>query len=139
MPSIFSRIVAGEIPAYKVAEEEHYLAFLDIFPLKRGHVLVIPKVEVDQLLHLDEPTYMGLMAFARRVGQGIQQAIPCKRIGMAVLGMEVPHAHIHLVPLDHESDLSFARPKLQLSSEDMQAIAERIAQAITASGQDSPE
>jgi histidine triad (HIT) family protein len=138
MPSIFARIVAGEIPAYKVAEEEHYLAFLDIFPLKRGHVLVIPKVEVDQLLHLDPQTYLGLMAFAQRVGLGLQQAIPCKRIGMAVLGMEVPHAHIHLVPLDHESDLSFARPKLKFTEAEFQETAQLIAQAIRASGQDSP-
>jgi histidine triad (HIT) family protein len=138
MPSIFARIVAGEIPAYKVAEEEHYLAFLDIFPLKRGHVLVIPKVEVDQLLHLDPQTYLGLMAFAQRVGLGIQQAIPCKRIGMAVLGMEVPHAHIHLVPLDHESDLSFTRPKLKFSEAEFQETAQLIAQAIRASGQGSP-
>ena len=136
MTSIFSRIVAGEIPAYKVAENEHYLAFLDIFPLKRGHTLVIPKMEVDQLLQLPEDVYAGLWAFARHVGMGIQEAIPCKRIGVAVLGMEVPHAHIHLVPLDRESDLRFSNPKLSLTKEQMEATAEEIRAALRPFGQD---
>ena len=138
MASIFSKIVAGDIPAYKVAEDAHFLAFLDIFPLKRGHVLVIPKMEVDQLLHLPEETYLGLMAFARKVGMGLQKAIPCKRIGMAVLGMEVPHAHVHLVPLDLESDLRFSNPKLKFTPEEMEAIAAEIRACLRPFGQDYP-
>lgn len=127
MASIFSKIVAGEIPSYKVAEDENYYAFLDINPVAKGHTLVIPKHEVDYMMDLSEEEYSGLWAFARRVALALQQAVPCKRIGIAVLGMEVPHCHIHLVPLNKESDLNFANPKLTLSAEEMQAIAEAIA------------
>ena len=130
MASIFTKIVQGEIPCYKVAEDENYLAFLDIFPLKKGHVLVIPKKEVDYLFDLDTTTYNGLWAFAKKVAHGLEKAIACKRIGIAVLGMEVPHAHIHLVPLDHEGDLSFSNPKLKFSQEEFKEIAQEIAAQI---------
>lgn len=130
MSSIFSKIVAGEIPCYKVAEEENYMAFLDIFPLVKGHVLVIPKKEIDYLFDLDEETYSGLMAFTRKVALAIPKAIPCKRVGVAVLGLEVPHAHVHLVPLNSEKDLDFSRPKLQFTSEEFAGIAKLIADAV---------
>ena len=130
MPSIFSKIAAGEIPCYKVAENENFLAFLDIFPLAKGHVLVIPKMEVDYLFNLDQETYTGLMSFTRKVALAIGKAIPCKRVGVAVLGLEVPHAHVHLVPLNSESDINFSKPKLQLTSEEFAAIAQSISNAI---------
>ena len=130
MASIFSKIAAGEIPSYKVAENADYLAFLDIFPLTRGHVLVIPKKEVDYLFDLDEGTYAGLMDFARKVALAIGAVIPCKRVGVAVLGLEVPHAHIHLVPLNSEKDIDFSRPKLQFSQEEFAATAKLIADAV---------
>jgi Diadenosine tetraphosphate (Ap4A) hydrolase and other HIT family hydrolases len=127
MASIFSRIVAGEIPSYKVAESERYYAFLDIAPLAEGHTLVIPKQEVDYLFDLDADTYRGLWEFAARVARAQKAALPCKRIGVAVLGMEVPHAHIHLVPLQSEADLDFRKEKLQLKSERFAEIAAAIA------------
>lgn len=130
MSSIFSKIAAGEIPSYKVAEDKHYLAFLDIFPLVRGHVLVIPKKEVDYLFDLDEETYAGLMKFAREVALAIEKVIPCKRIGVAVLGLEVPHAHVHLVPLSDEKDLNFSNPKLQFSPKEFAATAKLISDAV---------
>lgn len=130
MASIFSKIVAGEIPAYKVAEDDHFLAFLDIFPLQEGHTLVIPKQEVDYLFDLDEQTYTGLQQFGRRVALAIGKAVPCKRVGVAVIGLEVPHAHIHLVPINHTDDINFARPKLKFSPQEFQAIADRIRQHI---------
>ena len=130
MPTIFSKIASGEIPSYKVAEDENYLAFLDIFPLAKGHVLVIPKKEVDYLFDLDQETYAGLMSFARKVALAIGRAIPCKRVGVAVLGLEVPHAHVHLVPLNSESDINFSKPKLQLTSEEFAAIAQSISSAV---------
>lgn len=123
MASIFTKIVQGEIPCYKIAEDENCFAFLDIFPLKKGHVLVIPKKEVDYLFDLDEETYNGLWAFAKRVSAALEKAIECKRIGLAVLGMEVPHAHIHLVPLHHEGDLNFSNPKQKFTSEEFEEIA----------------
>lgn len=127
MATIFTRIAKGEIPSYKVAENEHYYAFLDINPLVEGHVLVIPKdVEDDYIFHLDESVYEGLWAFARKVAHALKAAIPCKRVGVAVLGMEVPHTHIHLVPLQSEGDLDFRRPKLKLSVEQFQKIASSI-------------
>lgn len=132
MTSIFSRIVRGELPAYKVGETENYLAFLDIQPLAEGHTLVIPKKEVDDLFSLDEETYTGLMLFTKLVAQAIQKAIPCPRVGMAVVGFEVPHAHIHLVPLHSMSDLSFEKPRLQLSEERFTQIAQAIHQALLA-------
>lgn len=124
--TIFSRIVAGEIPCYKIAESEKYFAFLDISPMTKGHTLVIPKTEVDYLFDLKEEDYAGLMLFAKQVAVAIQSAVPCLRIGVAVLGMEVPHAHIHLVPLQKESDLNFKNPKLKLSPEEMSEIAAAI-------------
>ena len=126
MATIFSKIVAGEIPSYKVAEDENYYAFLDINPLAKGHTLVIPKVEVDYIFDLDHNTYMGLCAFAKEVAEAIKAAVPCKRVGVAVLGMEVPHTHIHLVPLNSESDMDFRKPKLELSSEEFSQIASSI-------------
>jgi histidine triad (HIT) family protein len=126
MASIFSRIVSGELPAHKVAETSDFLAFLDIRPLKPGHTLVIPKREVDYLFDLPEDLYIGLQVFAREVAIALRKAVPCKRIGSAVIGLEVPHAHVHLVPIDELSDLSFDRPKLTLSAEEMQQIAAEI-------------
>ncbi|MBQ5984376.1 MAG: HIT family protein [Bacteroidales bacterium] len=127
MATIFSRIASGEIPSYKVAENEDFYAFLDIAPLAKGHTLVIPRhVEDDYIFNLDEKTYAGLTAFAREVAIAMKAAIECKRIGVAVLGMEVPHTHIHLVPLQSEADLDFRKEKLSLSPEEMQAIADSI-------------
>jgi len=127
MASIFSKIVNGEIPCYKVAEDENYLAFLDIFPLAIGHVLVIPKVEVDYLFDLNDQKYTGLMLFAKRVALALKKTIPCKKVGVVVLGLEVPHAHIHLVPLNNESDINFSKPKLKLSAEEFNETATKIA------------
>ena len=128
--SIFSRIVAGEIPCYKVAEDENYFAFLDISPVAKGHTLVIPKQEVDYIFDLDDETYVGLTRFAKRVAKAIEKAIPCKRVGVAVMGLEVPHTHIHLVPINKEADMNFFRDKLSLESTEMQAIAEAIAREM---------
>ncbi|MVN92523.1 HIT family protein [Mucilaginibacter aquatilis] len=128
--SIFSKIVSGEIPAHKVAESIDYLAFLDISPLTEGHVLVIPKKEVDYLFDLDDELYTGLQLFAKIVADGIKKAVPCKRVGVAVIGLEVPHAHIHLVPLNNIDDLNFSRPKLSPSPEELEATAERIKIAL---------
>ena len=130
MASIFSKIVNGEIPAYKVAENEKFLAFLDVHPLVEGHVLVIPKTEVDYLFDLDDETYLGLQAFAKKVALGIKKVIPCLRIGVAVIGLEVPHVHIHLVPLNDMDDLNFSRAKLKFSPEEFKKAAEMISQAI---------
>lgn len=126
MPGIFSRIVAGEIPCYKVAENEHYLAFLDVFPLKKGHVLVIPKKEVDYIFDLDDETYRGLMAFSKKVAVALKAAIPCKRVSMHIVGLEVPHAHVHLIPINTPSDCNFSNEKLNLSKEEFEAIASAI-------------
>ena len=128
MATIFSRIAAGEIPSYKVAESEDFFAFLDINPMVEGHTLVIPRnVEADYIFDLDDETYQGLTAFAKKVAVAIKKAIPCKRVGVAVLGMEVPHTHIHLVPLQKESDMDFRKEKLQLTPERFQEIAAAIA------------
>jgi histidine triad (HIT) family protein len=128
--TIFSKIVAGEIPAYKVAETVEFLAFLDINPLATGHVLVIPKKEVDYLFDLDDETYAGLQIFAKIVATGLRKAIPCKRIGVAVIGLEVPHAHIHLIPLNHVGDINFERPKLNPTKEELEATAHKIREAL---------
>lgn len=130
MATIFTKIVKGEIPSYKVAEDENYYAFLDINPLKKGHTLVIPKIEEDYIFNLDDNTLAGLTLFAKKVAVGLKKAIPCQRIGVAVLGMEVPHVHIHLVPMDNEGDLNFKNPKLALESDEMAAIAKKISDAI---------
>lgn len=127
MATIFTKIAQGEIPSYKCAENEDFYAFLDISPLAAGHTLVIPKkVEDDYIFHLDAATYEGLWAFARKVAVALKEAVPCKRVGVAVLGMEVPHTHIHLVPLQTEGDMDFRKPKLQLAPEQMQEIAGKI-------------
>ncbi len=129
MATIFTKIAKGEIPSYKVAEDENYYAFLDISPLAPGHTLVIPKnVEDDYIFHLDEDTYRSLWDFARKVAAALKTAVPCKRIGVAVLGMEVPHTHIHLVPLQTEGDLDFRKKRPEISKEEM----ERIAAAVSA-------
>ena len=126
MPSIFSRIVAGEIPCYKVAEDDHYLAFLDINPLQKGHVLVIPKQETDYIFDLEENQLSGLFVFAQKVARAIKKAIPCERIGVTVIGLEVPHAHVHLIPINGMSDMEFSKPKLTLSTDEFLAIAKSI-------------
>jgi histidine triad (HIT) family protein len=130
MSSIFSKIIAGEIPAYKVAESIDFLAFLDINPLAEGHVLVIPKQEIDYLFDLDDELYTGLQMFAKIVATAIKQVIPCKRIGVAVIGLEVPHAHIHLIPMNEIADLNFSRPKLTFTPEQLEATAEKIKEAL---------
>ena len=130
MASIFTQIVNGELPSYKIAETEDYYAFLDIFPLKKGHTLVIPKKEIDYIFDLDDELYKGLFAFAKKVGLAIEKAVPCKRIGMAVIGLEVPHAHIHLVPLDGIYDIDFKLPKLKLEESEFQEIAANIRKAF---------
>ncbi|MFA9390724.1 MAG: HIT family protein [Prolixibacteraceae bacterium] len=126
MASIFSKIIAGEIPSYKIAEDEHYYAFLDIFPLAKGHTLVIPKKEVDYLFDLDDESYLGLHAFAKKVALTLKKAMPCKKVGVVVLGLEVPHAHIHLVPMQSEADINFRNPKLKLSPEEFEEIRKLI-------------
>lgn len=129
MASIFSRIAAGEIPSYKVAEDDKHFAFLDINPMAAGHTLVIPRREVDYLFDLTAEEYASLMEFARKVALKLKKAVPCQRVGVAVLGMEVPHAHIHLVPLQTEADMDFRAPKKQFSAEEMERIAAAIANA----------
>ena len=130
MASIFSRIVAGEIPSYKVAEDDKHYAFLDISPVAPGHTLVIPKKEVDYLFDLADDEYESLQLFAKRVAAAMKSALPCKRIGVAVTGLEVPHAHIHLVPINKESDMNFFKEKLSLDPKDMADIAQSIAKAF---------
>lgn len=125
MASIFSRIVAGEIPAHKIAETDDYLAFLDAFPCAVGHTLVIPKKEVDYLFNLDDELYTGLMQFAKQIAPAIEKAVPCKRIGVAVIGLEVPHAHVHLIPLNSMADMNFSS-KLKLTQEELTETAEKI-------------
>lgn len=126
MATIFSKIAAGEIPSHKIAENDLYFAFLDIHPLTKGHTLVIPKKEEDYIFRLDDENYQGLMLFAKKIALAIEKAIPCKRIGMAVIGLEVPHAHVHLIPIQQENDMNFRNPKLELSSEEMDKIAASI-------------
>jgi len=126
MPSIFTRIIKGEIPCYKVAETDDCLAFLDINPLAKGHTLVIPKKEVDYLFDLDDTLYEDLFAFSKKVAVAIKKTIPCERIGVAVIGLEVPHAHIHLCPINGIHDLSFSNPRVKLSKEEFQTVADSI-------------
>ncbi len=130
MASIFSKIAAGEIPAYKVAETDDFLAFLDIAPVAVGHTLVIPKKEVDYLFDLDDQTYVELQKFAKKVAVGLKKAIPCKKVGVMVLGLEVPHAHIHLVPMQSEADLLNFSKKMKLSPEEFQSTSAKIAKEI---------
>ena len=125
--TLFSKIIAGEIPSYKVAEDENFYAFLDINPLTKGHTLVVPKkTEEDYIFNLDDEVLGGLMIFSKKVAKAIEKSVPCVRIGVVVIGLEVPHTHIHLIPIETESDMNFAHPKLKLSVEEMTAIATKI-------------
>jgi histidine triad (HIT) family protein len=126
MPSIFSKIIAGEIPSYKIAEDENFFAFLDISPLKKGHTLVVPKKEVDYIFDLDNETYSGLMMFCKKVSEAIKKSTSCKRISVHVIGLEVPHAHVHLIPINSMNDCNFANQKLKLSKEEFEDIAKKI-------------
>ncbi|MDP4202322.1 MAG: HIT family protein [Bacteroidota bacterium] len=126
MATIFSRIIAGEIPCYKVAEDDRFFAFLDINPVAKGHTLVVPKIEEDYLFNMDDVTLQAYILFAKKVAKAIEKAVPCKRVGVAVIGLDVPHAHIHLVPLNSEVDINFAKEKLKLSPEEMKSIAYNI-------------
>lgn len=125
MASIFSRIIAGEIPCHKIAENDQYFAFLDVFPCAVGHVLVVPKQEIDYLFDLSDELYAGLMAFAKQIEPAIRKAVPCKRVGVAVIGLEVPHAHVHLIPMNSMSDMNFHN-KLKLSTEELAETAAKI-------------
>ena len=129
MPSIFTRIIDGEIPCHKVAEDDRFLAFLDINPLREGHTLVIPKLEVDKFFELPVEVLAGIMPFAQSVAKKIAAVVPCDRIGLSVIGLEVPHAHVHLIPIDSVRDMEFSRPKLKPSQEELASIAERIRNA----------
>jgi len=131
MQTIFSRIVKGEIPCWKIAEDEHYMAFLDINPLAKGHTLVIPKQEIDYIFDVDDDLLAGMMVFAKKVAKGIDKAVDCKRVGIAVVGLEVPHAHIHLIPINTIFDIDFSQPKLKLSKEEFKNIAEKIISALS--------
>ena len=130
MKTIFSKIIAGEIPCYKVAEDDRFFAFLDISPLSKGHTLVVPKQEVDYIFDLPETDLADMMLFAKRVAAALQKTVDCKRIGVAVIGLEVPHAHIHLIPIQAESDMIFSKPRVQLSPDEMSAIAAKAAEAF---------
>lgn len=130
MSSIFSKIIAGEIPAYKIAENENFLAFLDVMPLVEGHVLVVPKTEVDYIFNMSPSEFKDLWAFAQTIAPAIEKAIPCKRIGIAVIGLEVPHAHIHLVPLNKVGDINFSQSKISVTQDQLKATAEKIRAAL---------
>jgi histidine triad (HIT) family protein len=127
---LFCKIVRGEIPSYRIAEDDNYYAFLDINPLAQGHTLVIPKQETDYLFDLEDDLLAGMMVFSKKVALAIEKVVPCKRIGVAVLGLEVPHAHIHLIPINSEADISFSRPKLKLTDEEFRALAEKISREV---------
>lgn len=126
MATIFSKIIAGEIPCYRIAENEHFFAFLDIFPMREGHVLVVPKTEVDKFFDTDDSLMAEWLVFAKPIAKAIEAAFPCDRCGMSVIGLEVPHAHMHLVPINSADDLNFTRPKLKLSSDELQVIQQKI-------------
>lgn len=129
MPSIFSKIISGEIPCHKIAENDDFLAFLDIMPLRKGHTLVIPKKEVDYIFDLDQQLLSGILPFSQKVARKIERAMPCKRVGITVIGLEVPHAHVHLIPINGVADMNFERPKLAISQEELGEIAEAIRKA----------
>lgn len=133
MPSIFTRIINGEIPCYKVAESDKFLAFLDINPLAKGHTLVIPKKEVDYIFDIEDSLLQELFVFSKKVGLAIEKVIPCKRIGITVIGLEVPHAHIHLIPINSVTDMNFSRPKLSFSPDELKETAAIIAKAYSES------
>ena len=128
--TIFSKIIAGEIPCYKIAEDDRFFAFLDINPLSKGHTLVVPKLEEDYIFNLDDDMLSGMILFARKVALALEKSVPCLRIGVAVIGLEVPHAHIHLIPITREADMNFKNPKLKLEPDEMNAIAEGIRQHL---------
>ncbi|MGD1845457.1 MAG: HIT family protein [Salibacteraceae bacterium] len=130
MASLFTKIVDGEIPCYKIAEDENHLAFLDVFPLAKGHTLVIPKQETDYIFDLEDTTLAALHVFAKKVAKGIDKVVPCKRIGVSVIGLEVPHAHVHLIPMNSVSDMDFSKEKLSFPPDEMEALAAEIAAAI---------
>jgi len=130
MATLFSRIISGEIPCYKIAENERYFAFLDINPLTEGHTLVVPKTETDYIFDLEDEMLAGLMVFARQVAGALDKTIQCKRVGIAVLGLEVPHAHIHLIPINNLGDIDFKKPKLKFTPEQFKATAEKIRNAL---------
>ena len=130
MATIFTKIITGEIPSYKIAEDDKYYAFLDINPLSKGHTLVIPKKETDNIFDLDDETYMGLFIFAKKIAKAIEKTISCKKVGITVIGLEVPHAHVHLIPINGIYDIDFSKPKLKLTSDELLAIASRIAKAL---------
>ena len=129
MSSIFSKIVAGEIPCFKVAEDDNYLAFLDINPLRRGHVLVIPKKETDYIFDLTDESISGIFVFSKKVAHSIKKAFPCKKVGVTIIGLEVPHAHIHLIPMNSMADMNFAQEKLVLGNDELAEIADKIIKA----------
>jgi histidine triad (HIT) family protein len=131
MATIFTRIINGEIPCYKIAEDERYFAFLDINPLKAGHTLIVPKKETDYVFDLDDEILSGMIVFSKKVSAGIKKAIPCQRIGVAILGLEVPHAHIHLVPMDSMEDMNFKNPKLKFTPGEFIEIAKKISREIS--------
>ncbi|RPE14053.1 HIT family protein [Chitinophaga lutea] len=128
--TIFSKIIKGEIPSYKIAENEHFYAFLDIFPLVQGHTLIVPKVETDKFFDVDDQLLAEWLLFAKPIARAIEQAIPCNRVGMSVVGLEVPHAHMHLIPINSADDLNFTRQKLKLSQEEFKAIQEKITSGL---------
>jgi histidine triad (HIT) family protein len=130
MATIFSRIIAGEIPSFKIAENDQFYAFLDVFPLVPGHTLVVPKKEVDKLFDMDENDLSAVLQFARPIAKAIEKAFPCQRCGMAVIGLEVPHAHVHLVPIDAADDLNFTRPKLKPSQDELKEAQQKILHAL---------
>lgn len=130
MASIFTKIINGEIPCYKVAEDDRYIAMLDISPLKAGHTLIVPKKEVDYIFDIDDDTISGMIIFAKNVAIALKSVVECKRIGVVVIGLEVPHAHIHLIPMNSEADISFKNPRLKLSSEESLELAEKIAKKV---------
>jgi histidine triad (HIT) family protein len=130
MTTIFSKIVKGEIPSYRIAENDRFYAFLDIYPLAKGHTLIVPKKEVDYLFDLEDELLAGMNVFAKKVARAIEKVVTCKRIGVAVLGLEVPHAHIHLIPINSEADISFSRPKLKFSEAEFIELAEKISREV---------
>jgi histidine triad (HIT) family protein len=130
MATLFTRIVQGEIPSYKIAEDDHYYAFLDINPLAYGHVLVVPKKETDYIFDLEDDLLGGMIIFSKRIARAIGKAVPCKRVGVAVLGLEVPHAHIHLIPINTLGDINFGKPKLKFTEEEFKAVAGKIIAAL---------
>lgn len=131
MPSIFSKIATGKVPCYKIAENDNFLAFLDVFPLREGHTLVIPKLEVDYIFDLDSETFLNLMSFSKQVAVAIKKAIPCKRISLQVIGLEVPHAHVHLIPINTIADCNFANDKLKFTPDEFNSIAIEISKNVS--------